>query len=99
MRSNKKGLIFLVLLIFIFAINGASASDLENTTLDAVLDESLETNLDNISNNLISGQSEVITVDDWDNLQYYCSQSEKNYVLKLKENINFYPTDPTDESY
>ena len=99
MRSNKKGLIFLVLLIFIFAINGASASDLENTTLDAVLDESLETNLDNISNNLISGQSEVITVDDWDNLQYYCSQSDKNYVLKLKENINFYPTDPTDESY
>ena len=99
MRSNNKYLIFLGLLIFILAINSVSASDFENTSLDAVLDESLEINLGNTSNNLISEQSEMITVDDWDNLQYYCSQSDKNYVLKLKENTNFYPTDPSDESY
>ena len=99
MRSNKKYLMFLVLLIFIFAINSVSASDLENATFNAVADESLELNLGNASNNLVGEQSEIITVDDWDDLQYYCSQSDKSYVLKLKENTNFYPTDPSDESY
>ena len=99
MRSNKKYLIFLVLLMFIFAINSVSASDLENTTLDSVVDESLEINLDDASDSIISEQSDEITVENWDSLQYYCSQSDRNYVLVLKQNTNFYPTNPSDESY
>ena len=34
---------------------------------------------------------EIITVNDWKELQYYCSLTDKDYTLKLKENTNFYP--------
>ena len=37
----------------------------------------------------------MIIVNNWDELQYYCSLTDKDYTLKLKENTNFYP-DPTD---
>ena len=99
MRFNKKYLIVLALLMFIFAINCASASDLGNTTLDSVVDESQEINLEDDSDSVISEQSDGITVENWDSLQYYCSQSDRNYVLLLKQNTNFYPTNPSDESY
>ena len=36
---------------------------------------------------------DVIVVNNWDELQYYCSQTDKDYTLKLKENTNFYPSD------
>ena len=45
------------------------------------------------------GSSDVIVVNNWDELQYYCSLNDKNYVLKLKENTNFYPTDPSSANY
>lgn len=43
--------------------------------------------------------SDVIVVENWDELQYYCSLKDDDYVLKLKENTSFYPTDPTDSNY
>ena len=46
-----------------------------------------------------SNSNEIIVVNDWDELQYYCAQTDKDYILKLKENTNFYPTDPHNPSY
>lgn len=42
---------------------------------------------------------EVIVVNDWEELQYYCSLTDKDYTLKLKENTNYYPTDTMDSNY
>ena len=41
----------------------------------------------------------TIEVNNWDELQYYCAQTDKDYTLKLKENTNFYPTDPYNPNY
>lgn len=38
-----------------------------------------------------SDSSDVIVVNDWNELQYYCSLTDKDYTLKLKENTNYYP--------
>ena len=45
------------------------------------------------SNDLMQGtdSSEIIVVNDWNELQYYCSLTDKDYTLKLKENTNYYP--------
>ncbi|WP_458403261.1 Ig-like domain repeat protein [Methanobrevibacter sp.] len=43
-----------------------------------------------------SDEDDVIVVNDWDELQYYCAQTDKDYTLKLKENTNFYPNNSTD---
>lgn len=51
------------------------------------------------SQEVIQSDDEIIVVNDWDELQYYCAQTDKDYTLKLKENTNFYPTDPHNPSY
>ena len=40
----------------------------------------------------------IIVVNNWEELQYYCTQTDKDYTLKLKENTNFYPIDPSSSS-
>ena len=52
----------------------------------------------NSQNELLSDESDEIVVNDWDELQYYCSLTDRDYTLKLKENTNFYPTNPTDSN-
>ena len=42
---------------------------------------------------------EVIVVNNWDELQYYCSLKDNDYTLKLKDNTNFYPTKTSDSNY
>ena len=42
---------------------------------------------------------DTIIVNNWDELQYYCSLKDKDYTLKLKDNTNFYPTKPSDSNY
>ena len=44
-------------------------------------------------------ESDAIVVSNWDELQYYCSLKDDDYTLKLKENTNFYPTNPKDSNY
>lgn len=88
MRSSKKFLIFISLIILVFSVSNVYANDLDNTTLNHAGDVEI-----------INEQPDAITVNDWNELQYYCSQNDKDYVLKLKEDTNFYPTNPTDESY
>ena len=51
------------------------------------------------SQEVIQSDEDVIVVNDWDELQYYCAQIDKDYTLKLKENTNYYPTDPHNPSY
>ncbi|WP_407411568.1 Ig-like domain repeat protein [Methanobrevibacter sp.] len=48
---------------------------------------------------LKSDEPDEIIVNDWDELQYYCSLTDKDYTLRLKENTNFYPSSPTDSNY
>ena len=48
---------------------------------------------------IISDNSDdIIVVNNWDELQYYCAQTDKDYTLKLKENTNFYPSDILDNN-
>ena len=51
------------------------------------------------SQEVIQSGEDVIVVNDWNELQYYCAQTDKDYTLKLKENTNFYPSDPNDPIY
>jgi len=96
MGFYKKYLMLAILLIMLLSVGGVSASELNDTSVNQSSNDlqSLEM-ADDVSIESI----EEITVDNWDELQYYCSLDDKNYVLKLKENSNFYPTNPTDESY
>ena len=59
----------------------------DNLSNDKLLKSTPPDSLDN--------NDEMIIVNNWDELQYYCSLTDKDYTLKLKENTNFYP-DPTD---
>ena len=36
---------------------------------------------------------EEIIVEDWEDIKYYALKTDKNYVIKLKENTNYYPQD------
>ena len=51
------------------------------------------------SQEVIQSDEDVIVVNDWNELQYYCAQTDKDYTLKLKENTNFYPDNPNDANY
>ena len=58
------------------------------------------TNISQIENTdvLKTTDDDEIVVNDWNELQYYCAQTDKDYTLKLKENTNFYPSDIGDEN-
>ena len=51
------------------------------------------------SQEVLSNDNEFIVVNNWEELQYYCAQTDKNYNLKLKENTNFYPSSISDSNY
>lgn len=99
----KKFFIFLML-VLLLGINIVSANEInDNLTLD---DDSSNLEVSNITNelksddssDLIKSGSDVIVVNNWDELQYYASQTDKDYIVKLKENTNFYPTNSSDSN-
>ena len=47
----------------------------------------------------LEDSSEVIIVNNWDELQLYAGKTDKNYVVKLKENTNFYPDSVKSSGY
>ena len=56
-------------------------------------------NLEHDSHDEISEEeSDIIIVSNWDELQYYCSLSDKDYTLKLKDDTNFYPSNLIDNN-
>ena len=97
MRSNIKYLILALLIVFIFTLGSVSANDLDNATVNTADYDSI--NLANVSDEVISDQSDEITVNNWEDLQLYCAKDDKDYVLRLKEDTNYYPTDPEDDGY
>jgi hypothetical protein len=110
---NKKLILWGVLLILIFCVSHVSAEDIsDNSTIceeTANIGSNLEVHNDVSSSNLLesfngqndlkSSYSDEIIVNDWNELQYYCSLSDKDYTLRLKENTNYYPTNPKDSNY
>ena len=102
--------IIALLVIVICSISIVSANvDGDNLT---VVDESavkLDNNeineIESVSENVSSHEilksdslDDEIIVNDWNELQYYCQLSDKDYTVKLKENTNFYPTNMDDKS-
>jgi hypothetical protein len=99
----------LALFVLLLFVGGASAADLQDldinqTIADYSIDDSLESsdigdNLKSDSDDEFVSESDDIEVEDWDELQYYCSLTDRDYVLKLKANTNYYPTDSSDSNY
>ena len=88
-----------MLFVFVVFISNVSASDSNemNVTLteDISAIELNEIDSVEIDNDGVLSKSEdcdEIVVNDWEELQYYCSLSDKDYTLKLKEDTNFYPS-------
>ena len=87
--------------------NGTQSPEINNVTLDEIgYSDNLKVNDDSaIGFASLSDetegvvQSDEIIVEDWDDLQYYCSLKDKDYVLRLKENTSYYPLDPSDSAY
>ena len=108
----KKSFLLVLLIVLILGISTVSANevdDINSTSVDDSSDEIIEVQCDDSNEGSdvvgVSPQepldegNRVIVVNNWDELQYYCSLSDKDYTLKLKENTNFYPTNPDKPSY
>ena len=96
MRSYNKYLIIAIAMVLLFSMSSVCASDLENSTLNS---DDAPVIMSDTVDSVTEEPSEEITVENWDDVQYYCSLTDKNYVLVLKENTNYYPSNLTDESY
>lgn len=104
MRFFKTGLMFMVLLILLLCVGNVFSTDINdlNSTIENAdsNNEILKINTDDLSkensneNNSIFQATGEIEVETWDDIQYYSSLNDDNYVLKLKENTNYYPADP-----
>ena len=106
---NKKYFMFIALVVLIVSISSVSANDLNETDVisDAdVEDDNLEIDENNEKLQIndhdvseVASEPTEVVVNNWNELQYYCSLNDNNYTLRLKENTNFYPDDPSDSSY
>ena len=103
MMFNKKILIIFSILILILLCGSVSAQKIDDfkvtQTENNNLNESSIVSTDFSLDELKTEGSDEIIVNDWNELQYYCSLEDKDYTLRLKENTNFYPTSPTDSNY
>ncbi len=97
-RYNIIILALLILLFFMGSVNASKDVDFNQTadTLSFDLNQSsLKTNFED---NIMEESSDEVIVNNWDELQYYCSLDDKNYTLKLKEHTNYYPSDVSDSN-
>jgi len=62
-----------------------------------IMEDSAQVN-SNVDIPVANPSDDVIIVNNWGELKTYCEKTDKNYVLQLKENTNFYPGDGVDES-
>ncbi len=85
MKFFKGSLMIILFLVFLVGIGNAFASDLND------FNSTMEQKNEIIDDNPIFHQSNEIEVETWEDIQYYASLNDKNYVLKLKENTNYYP--------
>lgn len=87
------------------SINETLANDIQSQEVILEEAQSIDDELvssDSESNNnqeSLQSADDIVIVNDWDELQYYCSLSDKDYTVKLNENTNFYPSNPSSSSY
>lgn len=98
MKLTKLIVIFSVLLILL-SIANVAASDVDSNEVSIDDNSSTDDVLMSGEEDSMLQDSDEIIVNDWDELKYYCSLSDKNYNLKLKENTNYYPSSTSDDSY
>ena len=97
MNFNKKFFFLILLFVLILSSSCVWAEEIyENNSTSTNKD--LMIGKVNSHDELSDDQSGEIVVNDWDELQYYCSLTDKDYTLKLKENTNYYPTNPKDSN-
>lgn len=95
-------------MVILLGIGCVSANESVDVNVTAVSDESPIEIVDDVAyqtenvnetdvlevsqHDSLKSNDDVIIVNNWDELQYYCSLTDKDYTLKLKENTNFYPS-------
>lgn len=105
MKLEKICLLFALVLVLMLGVGSVAADNLEESSIISSNDSSIHIDdtlasenegylSQGIEDTVLSDSNEII-VEDWDELQYYCSLEDSNYVLKLKENTNYYPTNPS----
>ena len=106
MKFNKQFFLGIMLLILFLGVSSVSANDLNEVNssdmgLDdssmGIMEDSAQVN-SNVDIPVANPSDDVIIVNNWGELKTYCEKTDKNYVLQLKENTNFYPGDGVDES-
>ena len=102
MKMENFYFLFAFSLILLLGISGVTANNLDESGGIQTNDSSIQLN-DNLasvvdSHDILEDSNDVIIVEDWDDLKYYCSLNDKNYNLKLKENTNYYPTNPASDN-
>ena len=105
---DKYKLLVIMLFVLLFSVGSVVAENTNDIDVNQTADDmSIDLNQDNYNHDLLKSASEdtfvgetsdEIVVENWEDLQYYSSLNDKNYVLKLKENTNYYPMDPSDSS-
>ena len=102
MKIENFYFLFALSLILLLGIGSVAASNLDESGGIQSNASSIQLN-DNLasvedSHDILEDSNDVIIVEDWDDLKYYCSLNDKNYNLKLKEDTNYYPTNPASDN-
>uniref|UniRef100_UPI0038688382 DUF1565 domain-containing protein n=1 Tax=Methanobrevibacter sp. TaxID=66852 RepID=UPI0038688382 len=102
MKMENFYFLFAFSLILLLGISSVTANNLDESGGIQTNDSSIQLN-DNLasvgdSHDILEDSNDVIIVEDWDDLKYYCSLNDKNYNLKLKDNTNYYPTNPASDN-
>ena len=91
MNINKKFFFLVLLFALILSSSCVCAEEINEINSTSTNQNSLvETDNSDIvgamnsQNELLSDESDEIVVNDWDELQYYCSLTDGDYTLKLK---------------
>ena len=106
MRFNKQFFLGIMLLVLLLGVSSVSANDLneDNSSyigLDdssmVIMEDSAQAGSD-VNAQAGNPSDDMIIVNNWGELKTYCEKTDKNYVLQLKENTNFYPENGDDIS-
>ena len=106
MKFNKQFFLGIMLLVLLLGVSSVSANDLneDNSSyigLDdssmVIMEDSAQAGSD-VNAQAGNPSDDVIIVNNWGELKTYCEKTDKNYVLQLKENTNFYPENGDDIS-
>ena len=106
MKFNKQFFLGIMLLVLLLGVSSVSANDLneDNSSyigLDdssmVIMEDSAQAGSD-VNAQTGNPSDDVIIVNNWGELKTYCEKTDKNYVLQLKENTNFYPENGDDIS-